>query len=108
MSISGTTYVLLYILPCNVEGWSTTLFHPRIIPSTVLCVISPLLVVTRSVIKTSVDISDSTVISPITTEAHNLNITDASTALRDDGSPATVHTTTPKTVSYLPHHHHYW
>ena len=40
--------------------------------------------------------SDSTVISPITTEAHNLNTTDVSAAPRDDSSPATIHTITPK------------
>ena len=40
--------------------------------------------------------SDTTVISPITTEAHNLNTTDASAAQRDGGSPATVHANTPK------------
>ena len=40
--------------------------------------------------------SDSTVISPITTEAHNLNAINASAAPRDDGSPAAIPTTTPK------------
>ena len=40
--------------------------------------------------------SDSTVISPITTEAHNLNTTNASTALRDDVSPLTIPTHTPE------------
>ena len=40
--------------------------------------------------------SDSTVISPITTEAHNLSTTIASAAQRDDGSPATIPTTSPK------------
>ena len=40
--------------------------------------------------------SDSTVISPITTEAHNLNTVNASAAQRDDGSPATFPTHTPK------------
>ena len=40
--------------------------------------------------------SDTTVISSTKIEAHNPNTTDASTAPRDDGSPATVHTTTPK------------
>ena len=40
--------------------------------------------------------SDSTVISPITTEAHNLNTINASAAPKDDGSPATIFTTTPK------------
>ena len=45
--------------------------------------------------------SDSTVISPITTEAHNLNAIDASAAQRDDGSPATILTATPKNRHYL-------
>ena len=40
--------------------------------------------------------SDSTANSSPKTEAHNLNTTDASAAPKDDGSPATVHTTTPK------------
>ena len=44
--------------------------------------------------------SDSTVISPITTEAHNLNTTIASAAQRDDGSPATILTATPKNRQY--------
>ena len=44
----------------------------------------------------SVGTSDSTAISSPKTEAHNLNTTDASAAQRDDGSPATIHTTTPK------------
>ena len=43
-----------------------------------------------TVIRMSVGTSDSTVISPITTEAHNLNTTNASAAPRDDGSPATT------------------
>ena len=44
----------------------------------------------------SVGTSDSTVISSPKTEAHNLNAINASAAPRDDGSPATIHTTTPK------------
>ena len=36
----------------------------------------------------SVGTSDTTVISPITTEAHNFNTTDASAATTDDGYPA--------------------
>ena len=44
----------------------------------------------------SVGTSDSTVISSPNPEAHNLNTTDASAAQRDDGSPATVPTHTPK------------
>ena len=77
-------------------GWSTTLFHLDIIPSTVLRVISVLLVITRSYIRMSYGTSDSTVISPITTEAHNLNTVNASAASRDDVSPANVHAHTPK------------
>ena len=49
----------------------------------------------------SVGTSDTTVISSIETEAHNLNTTIASAATRDDSSPATIPTTTtPKTVNY--------
>ena len=44
----------------------------------------------------SVGTSDTTVISPLKTEARNLNAIDASAAPRDDGSPATIPTTTPK------------
>ena len=44
----------------------------------------------------SVGTSDSTVISPITTEAHNLNTTNTSAASRDDRSPATIPTTIPE------------
>ena len=40
--------------------------------------------------------SDTTVISSIKTEAHNLNAIDASAASRDDSSPAPFPTTTPK------------
>ena len=40
--------------------------------------------------------SGSTVISSTKTEAHNLNAIDASTAQRDDSSPASIPTTTPK------------
>ena len=40
--------------------------------------------------------SDSTVISSPKPEARNLNTTIASAALRDDGSLATIPTTTPK------------
>ena len=39
----------------------------------------------------SVGTSNTTVISPITTEAHNLNTTIVSAASRDDGSPANLH-----------------
>ena len=45
--------------------------------------------------------SDSTALSPITTEAHNLNTTDVSAAQRDDASPATILTTTPKSRHVL-------
>ena len=38
--------------------------------------------------------SDSTALSPITTEAHNLNTTDVSAAQRDDASPANTHDNT--------------
>ena len=44
--------------------------------------------------------SDSTVISPITIEARNLNAIDASAAQRDDSSPATIPTTTPENRQY--------
>ena len=44
--------------------------------------------------------SDSTVISPIKPEAHNPNTINASAASRDDASPATIHTTSPKTVTF--------
>ena len=40
--------------------------------------------------------SDTTVISSTKTEARNLNAIDASAASRDDSSPATIPTTTPK------------
>ena len=40
--------------------------------------------------------SDTTVISSTKTEARNLNAIDASAAQRDDSSPATIPTTTPK------------
>ena len=40
--------------------------------------------------------SDTTVISPITTDAHNPNTTNASAAPRDDVSPATVPAHIPK------------
>ena len=40
--------------------------------------------------------SDTTVTSSTKIEAHNLTTTNASAALQDDRSPATVHTTTPK------------
>ena len=76
--------------------------HSVIIPSTVLRVISVLLVITRSYIRMSVGTSDSTVISPIKTGAHNLNATNASAAPRDDVSPATVHTNTPKNRHFFP------
>ena len=42
----------------------------------------------------SVGTSDSTVISPITTEAHNLNTTIASAALRDGSPSANTHDNT--------------
>ena len=44
----------------------------------------------------SVGTSDTTVISSIKTEARNLNAIDASAASRDNSSPATIPTTTPK------------
>ena len=44
----------------------------------------------------SVGTSDTTVISSPNPEARNLNAIDASAAPRDDGSPATIPTTTPK------------
>ena len=44
----------------------------------------------------SVGTSDTTVISSTKTEARNLNAIDASAAQRDDSSPATFPTTTPK------------
>ena len=44
----------------------------------------------------SVGTSDSTVFSSTKTEAYNLNAIDASAAQRDDGSPATILTTSPK------------
>ena len=40
--------------------------------------------------------SDTTVISPLKTEAHNLNTINTCAASRDDSSPATIPTTTPK------------
>ena len=40
--------------------------------------------------------SDTTVISSTNTETRNLNAIDASAAQRDDSSPATIPTTTPK------------
>ena len=50
----------------------------------------------------SVGTSDTTVISSTKTEARNLNTIDASAATRDDSSPATIPTTTPKNrQSYL-------
>ena len=49
----------------------------------------------------SVGTSDTTVISSTKTEAHNLNAIDASAALRDDLSPATIPTTTPKNRQFL-------
>ena len=45
--------------------------------------------------------SDSTVISSPNPEAHNLNTTIASAAPRDDGSPATINTTTPKNRQFV-------
>ena len=47
-------------------------------------------------IRMSVGTSDTTVISPITTEAHNLNTINASAAPRDDGSPANLYGKTLK------------
>ena len=44
----------------------------------------------------SVGTSNSTVISSTNPEAHNLNTINASAAPKDDGSPATIFTTTPK------------
>ena len=44
--------------------------------------------------------SDTTVISHITTEAHNLNTTNASAASRDDGSPANLHGNTAESHQY--------
>ena len=43
--------------------------------------------------------SDSTIISPIMTEPHNLNTTVASAAPRDSSSSANIHAKTDKTVS---------
>ena len=34
LPLMALLYILLYILLCNVEGWSTILFHTYIIPST--------------------------------------------------------------------------
>ena len=77
-------YILLYNYPCNVGGWSTTLFHPTIIPSTsIVSYIYPLVIV-RSDIRRSYGTSHTTVISSIKNEAHNLNPTVASAAPRDD------------------------
>ena len=44
----------------------------------------------------SVGTSDTTVISSTKTEVHNLNTINASAAQKDDGSPATIPTTSPK------------
>ena len=44
----------------------------------------------------SVGTSDTTVISSPNPEAHNLDISNASTALRDDVSPLTIPTHTPE------------
>ncbi len=46
--------------------------------------------------------SDSKVISSPKPEAHNINTTNASAASRDDGSPATIPTTTPENRQLLP------
>ena len=100
LSLVPFLYILLYTLLCTVEGWSTTLFHLDIIPSTSIVSYIFLLVITRSTVKMSYGTSDTTVISPVTTEAHNLNTTDASAAQRDDGSPATILTTTSKNRQY--------
>ena len=80
------------------EGkWNTTLFHTNIILSIVLlCVISVMLVFTRSDVRMSVGASDSTVISSTKTEAHNLNAINTSAATSDDISPATIPTITPE------------
>ena len=70
--------IFLYNHICNVTGWSITLFHPNITPSSVLCVIFVLLVIVRSDIRMSVGTSDTTVNSFSKTGAHNLNTTNAS------------------------------
>ena len=88
MSLVPLLCILLYILLCNVEGLSTTLFHSYIIPSTSIVSYIYLLVIERSDTRMSVGTSDTTVISSTKTEARNLNAIDASTAQRDDSSPA--------------------
>ena len=88
--------IFLYNHTCNVTGWSTTLFHPTIIPSTSIVSYIYLLVIVRSDIGMSVGTSDTTVNSFSKTEVHNLNAIDASAASRDDSSPATIPTTTPQ------------
>ena len=100
MSLVPLLCIPLYILLCNVEWWGTILFHTYIIPSTSIVSYIFLLVITRSTIRMSVGTSDSTVISSITTEAHNPNTTNASAAPRDGSSPATIHTTTPQKPSW--------
>ena len=89
-------YILLYTSLCNVEGWSTTLFHTYMIPSTSIVSYIYLPVIQRSAIRMSVGTFDTTVISSTKTEARNLNAIDASAAQRDDLSPATFPTTKPK------------
>ena len=75
------------------EGkWNTTLFHTNIILSIVLlCVISVMLVFTRSDVRMSYGTSDTTVISPLKAEAHNLNITIASIGSRTNRSSLVSH-----------------
>ena len=70
--------IFLYNHTCNVTGWSTTLFHPTIIPSTSIVSYIYLLVIVRSDIGMSVGTSDTTVNSFSKTEVHNLNTTNAS------------------------------
>ena len=67
--------------------------------SIVCCIF--LSVIVRSCIRMSVGTSDTTVISSTKTEAHNLNTTDTSAAQRDDASPATILTTSPKNRQYV-------
>ena len=97
MFISSATFIYppKILCLCNVEGWSTTLFHPLILPSTVLlCVMFVLLVIIISDIRMSHGTSGSTVITSTKTEAHNLNATHTSAVTREGPSPAHIHATT--------------
>ena len=96
MSLVTLLCILLYILLCNVEGWSTSLFS--LSHNTFNSIVSYiyLLVISRSRIRMSTRTSDSTIIPSTRIEAHNLRTTVASAAPRDGSSPVTIPTTIPE------------